>query len=225
MPIGVVVPRTIDAVIATVAACRRHDVPVLPRGEDKILIAARKQLDRYFAGSLKAFDLPLAPEGTVFQQKVWAALLTIPYGATRSYAQQAIAIGNPKATRAVGLANGRNPIAIIDATTGEDFWRYLDHHQGYAVHEYKQGGTPSAGTVRGTIDYEPLTGYVAAITHQNFGTGSILHEVDYGHDDNGNVDSVFKSSPVAGSSSESYIHDHLNRLTHASQASGPETHS
>jgi methylated-DNA-[protein]-cysteine S-methyltransferase len=91
----------------------RHPLPEQPRGEDDVLRATRRQLDLYFAGKLKAFDLPLAPKGTPFQQKVWAALLTIPYGATRSYAQQAVAIGQPTATRAVGLANGRNPIAVI----------------------------------------------------------------------------------------------------------------
>jgi methylated-DNA-[protein]-cysteine S-methyltransferase len=91
----------------------RPPLPEQPRGEDDVLRATRHQLDLYFAGKLKAFDLPLAPKGTPFQQKVWAALLTIPYGATRSYAQQAVAIGQPTATRAVGLANGRNPIAVI----------------------------------------------------------------------------------------------------------------
>ncbi len=84
-----------------------------PPGEDEIIRNARRQLDAYFAGKLRRFDLPLAPRGTPFQQRVWAALLNIPYGATRSYGQQAAVIGSPKAVRAVGLANGRNPIAII----------------------------------------------------------------------------------------------------------------
>jgi methylated-DNA-[protein]-cysteine S-methyltransferase len=91
----------------------RYPFEAAPRGEDAVIAKARKQLDAYFAGKLRAFDLPLAPQGTAFQQKVWAALLKIPYGATRSYGQQATAIGSPKAMRAVGLANGRNPIAII----------------------------------------------------------------------------------------------------------------
>ncbi len=91
----------------------RYPFKPAPRGEDKIIAKARKQLDAYFAGKVRDFDLPLAPEGTEFQQRVWAALLKIPYGATRSYGQQAAAIGSPKAVRAVGLANGRNPIAII----------------------------------------------------------------------------------------------------------------
>lgn len=91
----------------------RYPAPIPKAGEDAIIKSARKQLDSYFAGRLRAFDLPLAPEGTAFQQKCWAALLRIPYGATRSYGEQAAAVGNPKASRAVGLANGRNPIAII----------------------------------------------------------------------------------------------------------------
>lgn len=72
-----------------------------------------RQLDEYFAGRRTEFDLELAPEGTEFQRAVWKALLTIPYGETRSYAQIASQIGRPAACRAVGAANGRNPIAIV----------------------------------------------------------------------------------------------------------------
>ena len=71
------------------------------------------QLDEYFSGNLHKFDLPLKPQGTVFQRSAWNALLRIPYGETRSYLQQAQAIENPKAVRAVGMANSRNPIHII----------------------------------------------------------------------------------------------------------------
>jgi methylated-DNA-[protein]-cysteine S-methyltransferase len=74
---------------------------------------ARRQLTEYFAGDLTAFDLPLAPEGTPFQQDVWKALLEIPYGETVSYGEIARRIGKPRAVRAVGAANGQNPIAII----------------------------------------------------------------------------------------------------------------
>lgn len=70
------------------------------------------QLDEYFAGKRKSFDLPFALKGTVFQKKVWNALCDIPYGETRSYKDIAIAIGNPKACRAVGMANNKNPITI-----------------------------------------------------------------------------------------------------------------
>jgi methylated-DNA-[protein]-cysteine S-methyltransferase len=72
-----------------------------------------RQLQAYFRGDLKEFDVPLAMEGTDFQLRVWSALRKIPYGETISYARLAELIGNPKAVRAVGLANGSNPIPII----------------------------------------------------------------------------------------------------------------
>jgi methylated-DNA-[protein]-cysteine S-methyltransferase len=78
-----------------------------------ILIAAERQLADYFAGARQAFDLPLDFRGTDFQKAVWAALLAIPFGETRSYADIARAIGRPTAFRAVGAANGRNPISIV----------------------------------------------------------------------------------------------------------------
>jgi methylated-DNA-[protein]-cysteine S-methyltransferase len=71
------------------------------------------QLRAYFAGELRTFELTLAPRGTQFQQRVWRALLTIPYGETRSYANIADSIGKPSACRAVGAANGANPIPIV----------------------------------------------------------------------------------------------------------------
>lgn len=74
---------------------------------------ARRQLEAYFAGDLKQFDLPLAPAGTEFQQSVWRALIEIPYGETRSYGELARQLGSPKLNRAVGMANGRNPISIV----------------------------------------------------------------------------------------------------------------
>ena len=81
--------------------------------DDPVLAETARQLDAYFAEALKAFDLPLDPVGTEFQRSVWAALRAIPYGETRSYAQIARAIGRPTACRAVGAANGRNPISIV----------------------------------------------------------------------------------------------------------------
>jgi methylated-DNA-[protein]-cysteine S-methyltransferase len=72
-----------------------------------------RQLQAYFAGELEEFDLPLAPEGTPFQLNVWKRLCGIPYGETISYGELARRIGNPNASRAVGLANGSNPIPII----------------------------------------------------------------------------------------------------------------
>lgn len=84
--------------------------------EDKkhpILLETQKQLNEYFAGQRTQFDLPLDFEGTEFQKKIWQALLTIPFGETRSYKQIAEQVGNVKAVRAVGAANGKNPISII----------------------------------------------------------------------------------------------------------------
>lgn len=79
----------------------------------RILGDARAQLDEYFAGDRTTFDLPLAATGTPFQKRVWAALRTIPFGHTTSYGELAKRIGEPKAVRAVGSANGHNPISII----------------------------------------------------------------------------------------------------------------
>ena len=81
--------------------------------ETPLLAEARNQLEQYFSGSLRRFTLPLQPKGTPFQQKVWAALLQIPWGETRTYCQVAAMIGQPKACRAVGMANNRNPVAVI----------------------------------------------------------------------------------------------------------------
>jgi methylated-DNA-[protein]-cysteine S-methyltransferase len=75
--------------------------------------AAAEQIDAYFAGALTSFSLPLDPSGTEFQRRVWLALADIPYGATESYKGLAARVGNPKACRAVGLANGRNPLPLV----------------------------------------------------------------------------------------------------------------
>jgi methylated-DNA-[protein]-cysteine S-methyltransferase len=97
----------------------------LPSGRDRLepesdwiesvapFAEARRQLDAYFAGRLRRFDLPIAPEGTPFQQRVWRALLDIPYGETVSYGELARRIGRPSAVRAVGAANGQNPLSIV----------------------------------------------------------------------------------------------------------------
>ncbi len=81
--------------------------------DDALFTEARQQLEEYFAGARQVFDLKLAVQGTAFQQQVWAALCAIPFGETRSYGQQARSMRNEKAVRAVGLANGKNPISII----------------------------------------------------------------------------------------------------------------
>ena len=82
-----------------------HATPLLAEGE--------RQLTEYFAGKRPNFDLPLDPEGTPFQQKVWRALLDIPYGQTRTYGDIARAVNSPRGFRAVGMANNRNPIPIL----------------------------------------------------------------------------------------------------------------
>ena len=78
-----------------------------------VLENCKIQLQNYFSGSAFRFDLPLAPKGTEFQQKVWAELVKIPYGETITYMELAVRLGDAKAIRAVGTANGRNPIAIV----------------------------------------------------------------------------------------------------------------
>ena len=83
------------------------------RMDATVLDDARRQLDEYFCGRRRTFHLPLAPQGTPFQRRVWQALLNIPYGETITYAQLARRIGSPRAARAVGQANSVNPIAII----------------------------------------------------------------------------------------------------------------
>ena len=84
-----------------------------PAPRDPLLLRAAAQLHEYFAGTRQRFELPLHLAGTTFQNRVWQALLTLPYATTRSYAQLAAAIERPDAPRAVGAANGQNPISII----------------------------------------------------------------------------------------------------------------
>jgi methylated-DNA-[protein]-cysteine S-methyltransferase len=82
-------------------------------GQHPVLREAERQLNEYFEGKRRSFSLALDMKGTRFQNDVWEALLAIPFGETRSYGQLAKQLGNPKATRAVGAANGRNPISIV----------------------------------------------------------------------------------------------------------------
>jgi len=94
----------------------RHPVPAgddWRSGDNAVLAATRAQLAEYFAGARRTFDLPLAPRGTAFQRAVWHALATIAYGETISYRELAERIGQPSAMRAVGAANGRNPLPIV----------------------------------------------------------------------------------------------------------------
>lgn len=81
--------------------------------ETEVTLRAAKEIEEYLAGARTSFDLPLKPEGTPFQKRVWEALLTIPYGETRSYKDMAVLAGSPKGFRAVGMANNHNPIPIL----------------------------------------------------------------------------------------------------------------
>ena len=93
-----------------------HPGPAVLEGGERrtdVLVRTKAQLAEYFAGDRRAFDLPLAPQGSGFQVQVWRALLRIPYGETCSYGDIARVVGRPSASRAVGAANGRNPIPII----------------------------------------------------------------------------------------------------------------
>jgi methylated-DNA-[protein]-cysteine S-methyltransferase len=85
----------------------------MPNANNALLVEAVRQLRAYFEGQLRRFDLPLDLVGTEFQRRVWMELTRIPYGQTRSYQEMASAIGAPKAVRAVGAANGANPVAIV----------------------------------------------------------------------------------------------------------------
>lgn len=82
-------------------------------GETDLLRRAARQLREYLAGKRREFELPLAPAGTPFQRSVWNSLLAIPYGETRSYGEIARSVGNPRACRAVGMANNRNPVPVF----------------------------------------------------------------------------------------------------------------
>lgn len=115
-PLGPLTLRAEDGVLSGLYMTEHRHGPApdtLGTRDDDGLPGVREQLASYFAGELTAFDLPLAVRGTAFQQRVWAALREIPYGATTSYGELAGAIGRPSAVRAVGLANGRNPVSIV----------------------------------------------------------------------------------------------------------------
>jgi methylated-DNA-[protein]-cysteine S-methyltransferase len=102
-----------DGALTGVNLPNRHPDPAGWERDDELLADARRQLSEYFAGERTTFDLPLRPAGAPFQLRVWEALLRIPYGETASYGELARELGHPTAARAVGAANGRNPIAIV----------------------------------------------------------------------------------------------------------------
>ena len=101
------------AITAVHMECGVFARPENAKKSHALLIETRRQLEEYFAGKRREFDLPMAAAGTDFQRAVWAALYEIPFAETRSYVEIARAIKKPKASRAVGMANGRNPISII----------------------------------------------------------------------------------------------------------------
>lgn len=113
-PVGpVTVTATDEAVTAVRFGAAASAENLVEEKLPPVLRQAVGELREYFAGTRRAFTLPLSPAGTPFQQQVWNALRGIPYGETRTYGQIAAQIGRPKACRAVGMANNRNPIAIV----------------------------------------------------------------------------------------------------------------
>lgn len=102
-----------DAAALTGVYLPAQPAPAATPGGTPLLARAAAQLAEYFAGARRDFDVPLAPRGTGFQERVWRELTRIPYGETRSYGELARAIGRPSASRAVGAANGQNPISIL----------------------------------------------------------------------------------------------------------------
>ncbi len=138
----------------------RHGVAPGWRRDDAALAEARVELTSYFAGELTEFTMQLAPEGTAFQRSVWAGLREIPFGETRSYGELADSIGCPGAARAVGLANARNPIAVVipcHRVIGADgsltgYGGGLDRKRRLLAHEREVAGVaPEAGLAAGRL--------------------------------------------------------------------------
>ena len=144
-PIGLIeIGGTAEQILSLFFVQERRHPDVAPHGA---LESAVRQVGEYFAGARRAFDLPLALQGTAFQEQVWRQLLTVPYGRVATYQDIANAIGRPKAVRAVGAANGQNPISIVvpcHRIIGSDgkltgygggLWRkeWLLRHEGYLL--------------------------------------------------------------------------------------------
>lgn len=110
-PIGTMIATSDENVITSLDFA--DEAVSVQNSDHPLLVRLENELSEYFAGERDHFTLPLNPSGTTFQKEVWKTLLTIPYGNTISYASEAERFGNPKATRAVANANGRNPIAIL----------------------------------------------------------------------------------------------------------------
>ncbi|MCU1594208.1 MAG: putative methylated-DNA-protein-cysteine methyltransferase [Frankiales bacterium] len=113
-PIGPLTLVDDDGALAGLYMVEQRHLPVLPFDrDDTVLAPVREQLSAYFAKELEQFDVPLKLVGTPFQQLVWAGLCEIPYGQTWSYGRLAEHLGKPGASRAVGLANGKNPVSVV----------------------------------------------------------------------------------------------------------------
>ncbi len=115
-PVGVLTLSGSDGVLTGLYMHDQRHAPALPADyvrDDFAFEDVVAQLEAYFAGALTEFDVELEPQGTEFQRRVWAGLREIPYGETISYGELARRVGSPRASRAVGLANGRNPLGII----------------------------------------------------------------------------------------------------------------
>lgn len=108
-PIGALYLEEIDGAVTRITV----DALEVTGSASPVLALAARELEEYFAGTRRAFTMPIRPSGTAFQQAVWAALREIPYGETRTYGEIAAAVGKPKASRAVGGANHVNPILIV----------------------------------------------------------------------------------------------------------------
>lgn len=109
-PLGNILINTQEEMISEL---RFTEEPVSPEVLEAVILKAQEQLEEYFSGKRKTFDLPLAMTGTAFQQRVWSAVNTIPFGQTTSYLKLSQTLGNPAAIRAVGAAIGANPILVI----------------------------------------------------------------------------------------------------------------
>lgn len=112
-PIGLLHVTASDTAVVAISFAGQAPAGGPAEGPHAVLDAAAAQLDEYFAGERTEFDLPLDPRGTEFQRRAWDALRTIPYGRTVSYGEQASRLGDPHKARAVGAANGQNPIPIV----------------------------------------------------------------------------------------------------------------
>jgi methylated-DNA-[protein]-cysteine S-methyltransferase len=165
-PIGPLTLTAAGGVLTGVHMHQQRHLPSLPAGcerDDAGLAHVVAQLDAYFAGTLTDFDLPMEMHGTDFQRRVWAALCEIPYGETISYSELARWVGNPKASRAVGLADGRNPVAIVvpcHRVIGADgsltgYGGGLDRKVWLLEHEARHSPESSRPGTQAKLDLEP----------------------------------------------------------------------